>query len=147
IVIYATGLGDLAAGTLVTVTDSSTPPQSTTATLPVMINSAAAPTQTLSITGTVADSMVNATYPPTTLQASAGTPPYKWTGTGIPNGLALSGSWVLSGKPTAAGVYTMKVTVTDSSSPALTATTTYTITISMSMTPVVLPVGVAGVVY
>jgi subtilisin family serine protease len=48
------------------------------------------------------------------LAASGGTPPYSWSATGLPPGLSISGSGLISGTPTTAGSYTVTVTVTDS---------------------------------
>ena len=64
----------------------------------------------------------------------------------MPPGLGLSSGWVLTGKPSAAGSFSMTVTVTDSSKPALSATTTFTINIAMTMTPS-LPGSVTGAPY
>ena len=51
------------------------------------------------------------------LQASYGAGGYTWTGgTGLPAGLSLSSSGLISGTPTAAGKYTVTVTVTDANS-------------------------------
>jgi uncharacterized protein (TIGR03437 family) len=146
IVIYATGLGDFAGGTTVTVTDSSSPAQSATALVPITINSTPAATGVLTVTGLVPDGAANVNYPATTLVAQGGTPPYKWIASGVPPGLALTGA-VLAGRPTTAGAFNMTVTVTDSSSPALTATSTYTINITMTALPLSLPNGVVGVAY
>jgi hypothetical protein len=46
--------------------------------------------------------------------AAGGTPPYTWSGT-AGGGLSVSSSGAVSGTPTAAGTYTVSVTVTDSS--------------------------------
>lgn len=51
---------------------------------------------------------------PITLSASGGTPPYTWTATGLPAGLAISADGVVSGTPTTAGSGTVAVTATDS---------------------------------
>lgn len=51
---------------------------------------------------------------PLTLAATGGTPPYTWTATGLPAGLAISQDGVVTGTPTAAGTSSVTVTVTDS---------------------------------
>jgi uncharacterized protein (TIGR03437 family) len=55
-------------------------------------------------------------YNSVTFTATGGSGTYAWTATGLPSGLTLSASGVLSGTPwpTTAGSYTVKVTVTDS---------------------------------
>ena len=47
------------------------------------------------------------------LAAAGGTPPYTWTVSGIPAGLALVGT-TIAGTPTEVGVHTVEVTVEDS---------------------------------
>lgn len=46
--------------------------------------------------------------------ASGGVPPYTWTATGLPPGVVMSSTGLLSGVPTAAGDYAVTITVTDS---------------------------------
>ncbi|HEX4595359.1 MAG TPA: putative Ig domain-containing protein, partial [Bryobacteraceae bacterium] len=48
------------------------------------------------------------------LVATGGTPPYRWSGSGIPGGLTLSSTGLLSGTPAAAGDDTVTAQVTDS---------------------------------
>lgn len=48
------------------------------------------------------------------LAATGGTPPYRWSGTGIPPGLSLSTSGLLSGTPTTSGSFTPSFTAFDS---------------------------------
>jgi len=98
----------------VRVTDSSNPAQSATKALslsvvnPVKITTASA----------LPAASVGVAYS-TTLAAKGGTPPYTWSVTSgaLPPGLSLSGSGVISGKPTTKGTFNFTVKVTDTSSP------------------------------
>jgi hypothetical protein len=64
-------------------------------------------------TASLANGQVGAAYA-AQFAASGGTPPYTWSGT-AGGGLSVSSSGAVSGTPTAAGTYTVSVTVTDSS--------------------------------
>lgn len=46
--------------------------------------------------------------------ALGGSPPYQWSATGLPSGIVLSAAGVLSGTPTAAGAYSVVLTLADS---------------------------------
>jgi hypothetical protein len=62
---------------------------------------------------------LNASYPATTLSASAGNGSYSWSATGLPNGLTIGASTgAITGTPTSdsGSPFSVKVTVTDSSS-------------------------------
>jgi len=48
------------------------------------------------------------------LSASGGTAPYTWSATGLPAGLSISSSGLISGTPTTATTYTVTATATDS---------------------------------
>jgi hypothetical protein len=63
-------------------------------------------------TTTLPDGTVGKDYS-ATLSATGGTAPYTWTATGLPAGLSLSPAGKLSGKPSLAGDFTPKITVTD----------------------------------
>ncbi len=69
----------------------------------------AAPTIT---TGELLDTRAAVPYS-SPLAATGGTPPYTWTVSGLPTGLALSGP-AITGTPTEVGVHTVEVTVEDS---------------------------------
>jgi hypothetical protein len=79
----------------ITATDSSAAPQIATFTYlvniaaPVSISTAALPTGSQSVT-----------YPALAMQAAGGTPPYTWTASGLPLGVTMTLSGVLSGVPT-----------------------------------------------
>lgn len=62
------------------------------------------------------------------LAASGGTAPYTWSATGLPAGLSISSSGQVTGTPTTAGSYSVKVTAKDSTGQTGTATFTWTIT-------------------
>jgi len=53
---------------------------------------------------------------------------YSWTQTGLPPGMSMTSGGVISGTPTTAGVYTVKLTVKDSANNTATMWFTWTIT-------------------
>jgi hypothetical protein len=66
------------------------------------------------------------------LTASGGMPPYTWSvvSGALPNGIALSSAWTLSGTPTQSGTVTFTVMVTDSTATgAQTATQSFDLTV------------------
>uniref|UniRef100_UPI002FD97E70 Ig domain-containing protein n=1 Tax=Dissulfurispira sp. TaxID=2817609 RepID=UPI002FD97E70 len=71
-------------------------------------------------------------YPQTTLEATDGTPPYRWgiQSGSLPLGLSLSSDGTISGTPTADGSYNFTVQVTDSDTPNRIATKSLAITIN-----------------
>ncbi len=73
---------------------------------------------------------------PVTHTATGGTTPYSWSATGLPPGLSINGTnGTISGTPTTAGSYSVTVTVTDSSSPALSGTASYGWTVDPAPVP------------
>ena len=96
------------------------------------INQAAAGTTgtplTISSTSPLPAGVVGASYS-FTPQASGGTQPYQWTAFSLPAGLSIN-SGVISGTPTAAGTFSLNLTVTD----AVRSTTTQTFTLIVSST-------------
>ena len=90
-------------------------PQQATASLTVTVNPNPFGIGTASLpSGTVNQPYTGA------LSVAGGTSPYVWSATGLPKGLSLnSASGVISGQPTTAGTSTVKIQVSDSSTPAL----------------------------
>jgi len=117
---------------IVTVTDSSTPKQSASATLSLTIASGLAVTTT-SLPGGAS----NQVYPGATLQAQGGTSPYTWSATGLPPGLILSAAGVLGGTPTSSGTFSVTVTATDTSTPKQTASATLQLAIASGVTAII----------
>jgi uncharacterized repeat protein (TIGR03803 family) len=98
---------------------------SATATASFAVNTPSITTASELPGGTVGD-----TYSSVTLQATGGTPPYKWklAGGKLPAGLKLGSSGVISGKPTKADTATITVKVTDAKKG--TAQQSFTVTIN-----------------
>jgi hypothetical protein len=83
-----------------------------------------------------------------TLAATGGVPPYTWTATGsLPAGLALSGTGVLSGTPSAGGSFTIGVKVTDSQGVTATKSLPLSVTGVAITTAATLPNGTASLPY
>jgi len=59
-------------------------------------------------------SAVNKPIAPLQLAASGGTPPYTWSASGLPTGLTISTSGVISGTPTVRATYSVTATARDS---------------------------------
>ena len=139
-----------AAGTtsnvVITVKDSGTPQQTANKTFSITI----APLLTIT-TASLPTGVVNVAYPSTTVAATGGTGTLTWSATGLPAGLTMNASGVISGTPTATGTSSnVVVTVTDSATPPQTANKTYSITIGAGLTittPSPLPGGVVNVAY
>lgn len=81
--------------------------------------------------------------------AAGGVYPYTWSATGLPAAIAINPTTgLLSGNNPAAGVYTVTVTVTDSSTPAVSASRTFTLRVgSVSVTTTSLSAWTQGVDY
>src|ERR1022692_913812 len=147
--LYVTGLGDLTTGSTITVTDSSIPPVQASQIFPLIINPVPAVTATLTPTP-ASIGAVQSTFSVTALLAVGGTPPYIWSVTsGLPTGMSLNSSGVLSGTPTTSGTFSLLVTVTDSAAIAPVAAS-YTVTVTaptVTVTTSQLVPGVLNVVY
>jgi hypothetical protein len=130
----------------VQVKDSSSPANTATANLSIMVTGALQITTTSLING-VQGSAYSAN-----VTAAGGVPAYTFTITSgsLPAGLTLnSGIGVISGTPSAVGTSSFTVQAKDSSTPPQTATTNLSITITNSLTIITtsLPGGVAGSSY
>ena len=149
--LYATGMGDLMAGVVVTVTDSSSTAQTASMTFPLVVN----PSQTSITPPSVAMSPLqngvqNSLYVPFTLLGTAGTPPYIWAVTGLPPGMSMNAAGLLTGTPSVAGPYNPMFTLTDSSVPKQTASAPLSLTIGaelITISPIVVPDGVQNLAY
>jgi Big-like domain-containing protein/putative Ig domain-containing protein len=89
-----------------------------------------------------------------TFQAAGGTPPYTWTATSLPTGLAINGSTgLITGTPTQPGTFQSNITVTDSQSLSSTAVVPLTVVTTplriatFTQSPANLPSGSLGVAY
>jgi alpha-tubulin suppressor-like RCC1 family protein len=98
-------------------------------------------------TTNLSNGVVGASYSATTLSAADGTPGYTWHSDSLPIGLSLSSDGKLSGTPTAADVYTVKITVTDHTGKTAEATYSVTIAPAVHITTTSLPDGIAGTSY
>jgi len=144
-----TGTPTTAGTSTVTVkaTDTSNPNKTTTG--PVSLTVLPAP---LSLTlATLPGATVGVPYS-AIIGVSGGTAPYTCTqaGGGLPAGLVLSASCVVSGTPTAAGIFILQVKATDSGNPLETVTGPESITVSpapLSLTLATLPGATVGVAY
>jgi hypothetical protein len=96
----------------------------------------------------LSDGVVGVTYSGS-LSATGGTKPYRFTATGLPDGLTLGSDGSVSGAPLTAGTFTVAATVTDAASGA--ARATYTITIAprpvLAIQPGSAPNGTVGTQY
>jgi hypothetical protein len=152
--LYATGLGDLIDSSTVTVTDSSTPVQTFTRQFQLIVYPPPDPTGESGFSLTAeAIAALQYEYSIAPLQAVGGTPPYAWSViSGLPKGMALSSSGLLSGAPSVAGAFSLIVGVTDSTLTPLVASATYTVTVTAPTVTVTtsatgLVPGVQGVPY
>ncbi len=124
---------------VITVTDSTGGAKLTAAvTLSLNVN------PTLSITTTALPvGALNAAYN-FSVTANGGTPPYSFAASGLPTGLSMNASGQITGNPQAAGMSSVVITATDSTSPTrVTATATLSLAVSgpLSITTTSLPSG------
>jgi len=132
------------------VTDSSSPAQTATVTITLLVSPVPLTINTSSLSGAT-----NGTTYSNLLQASGGTGTYTWsiTSGALPAGLTLSPSGRISGKPTATGTATFSITATDSAQPtAQTASVPLSLVVVAAAIPVLtinasLPPATSGTVY
>ena len=98
-------------------------------------------------TSTLPDWTVNVAGYNQTITGSGGTGSLSFNTTGLPTGLSLSSSGILTGTPSATGTFTFAVTATDSLGAS--ASQSYTITINnvLALNPVLLPAGLENTAY
>jgi hypothetical protein len=133
------------------VTDSSSTPQTQSATLSLVI----APTAIAITSSTLSGGTKGSSYS-SLLQASGGTTPYTWSisAGSLPAGLSLAPSTgLISGTPTATGTTNFSVTVADAGNPVQTASATTSIVIAAPAPPALaittssMPAGTNGASY
>jgi len=83
----------------------------------------------------------------TTFTATGGVAPYKWSATGLPNGITMATGGTLSGTPTAAGASAVTVKVTDSDGETATVQLNWTVNPALAITTKTLNLGVVGTSY
>ena len=83
----------------------------------------------------------------TSLTAEGGTPPYRWSASGLPAGLTMDSNGVLLGTPTAAGALTPSFTATDAHGKTNTAVLPINVDPTLAITTTALPGGVASQPY
>ena len=79
--------------------------------------------------------------------AIGGTPPYSFSANGLPGGLGISMSGLISGTPTQNGTYSVVVAVSDAAGAKTTSGFTFSVTSSLTITTTALPAGGVGQSY
>ncbi|MCW2528427.1 MAG: hypothetical protein JWM76_3287 [Pseudonocardiales bacterium] len=99
-------------------------------------------------TTTLVNGAVGSAYS-TTLSATGGTKPYRWklVGGGVPNGLTLSSTGVISGTPTLNGKWSLSPGVVDGSGHTASRALTLKITVPIAINTTALPNGLLGTAY
>ena len=134
----------------VTVSDSSNPVQTKSASMSITVS--AASTKLAILSSALAAGTEGAAYAQT-LQASGGTSPYTWsiTSGSLPEGLSLAaGSGAITGTPTANGTFSFTVTVSDRSNPVQTKSASMSITVAATQLAIIssaLAAGTQGTAY
>jgi hypothetical protein len=117
-----------------TVTDSSSPVQVKSTTLPLTI---AAPA--LTITGSTLPSGTNGTAYSSPMTATGGTPAYTWSlakGSSLPTGLTLAATTgIISGTPSVNGTFNFTVAVSDNGTPVQTASAATSLVVAAAAPP------------
>jgi hypothetical protein len=99
------------------------------ATQTILLTGTAVGTATITVTGTLPAATAGVSYSGS-FTAAGGVAPYTYSATGLPTGLTLSSSGVLSGTPSIAGSYTITVTAKDANS--LTGTAAFPLSVAVS---------------
>ena len=89
-------------------------------------------------TATLPNGTAGQPYGPVTLAATGGSGSYSWSATGLPSGLTMTATGVLSGTPTASGTFTVSITCASGGSSA---TQTLPLTIAAPAGPLQIPGG------
>jgi hypothetical protein len=130
---------------------AATGPQVASRTFSLAVSNGKSPTlkiATASLPGGTAGSHYSAS-----VAATGGNGHYHWTATGLAAGLGINaGTGVISGTPKVGGIDSVKVTVTDTESPAQRASATFTVTFktlypALKITTTALPGGTANTAY
>jgi choice-of-anchor A domain-containing protein len=137
-----TGTPTAAGTSTVTFTVTDATGQAAVATRPLVVK----PALTVGSPASLSAGQVGSAYS-ATIAGAGGTPPYRFTATGLPAGLVLGTGGSITGTPTAAGTSTVAVTVTDAV--YATAVRTYTLTVraALVVTTTSIPNGTAGSAY
>ncbi len=129
------------ANVTITITDANGASGSKTLSLVI----AAAPT--INAPNSLKDWTINRDYPGTQVTATGGVTPFTWSATGLPAGLSMNTSGLISGTPSVTGTFTAIVTVVDSLGGTGTRNYTFTINTPPSITTSSLPDGERTVPY
>lgn len=86
-------------------------------------------------------------YAGATGAATGGLPPYTWSATGLPDGLAASASGVIAGTASQSGSFSVVLTVRDSGGGAAAVTLPLTINAALAVSTPSLPAGTTGTAY
>ena len=92
--------------------------------------------------------VVGNAYTPTSMSSTGGSAPIAWTATGLPPGMTMGATGIISGTPTAAGTYSVTVTLTDRL--GVSVSRTYSIVVGTALAvagPASLPTGQVGITY
>ena len=128
---------------VITITDSFIPVHNVSKTLSMRIYT------DLSITTDILPSALNGSYYNLFMIAGGGKTPYTWSAAGLPGGLSITSSGIISGTPVTAGDFNITAYVSDSFLPANTASRALTLHVNplLQITTTALPEGAVGSLY